>query len=114
MTAFMGSYTLKHNFADSKELSYKATELKKSLDEIRDLGTDFATFMKKEMENENGELVNAINQEIIDQHRNHNLILDHCEDTITSLTNNYTNYVNDMRKQDVTLYYKFISIVESM
>ncbi|TXC92670.1 hypothetical protein FS935_00200 [Metabacillus litoralis] len=109
----MGSFTTKHVFADSKELSYKATPLKNALEEIRDLGIDFTTFMKKEMENENGELVEAINQEIIDQHRNHNLILDYCEDTITSMTNTYTDYVNDMRKQDVTLYYKFVSYVEN-
>ncbi len=110
---FMGSFTISHNFAESKELSYKVTPFKSSIEEIRHLGTDFATFMKKEMEQENGELVDAIIQEIINQHRNHNLILDHCEDTLTAMANNYTNYVNDRRTQDVTIYYTFNAFDES-
>lgn len=103
----MGSFTISHHFADSKELSYKATILKNTISEIRGLSTDFTTFMKNEMETQNGDLVDAINKEMMDQHKNHTVILEYLEDTITSMTNNYTDIVNDMRTQDVTLYYTY-------
>ncbi|MDL4840542.1 hypothetical protein [Aquibacillus rhizosphaerae] len=103
----MSRMRMVYNFAKSVNLDNNRYTFYNQTDKLRRLNTDIVSYIKNELEHSDGDIVDSIKKEIIDHQQQSNIKIDHLEDDIDKMSRDYTDHVNDMRKQNITVYYDY-------
>lgn len=93
-------------FLRHDEMESKPAQLNKSLQEIRTQMQSLEKLLKDELENQKGELADSIKEELDVKMKQTKSVISQMEREHISKINIYKNIVDEMRRQDVTLYYQ--------
>ncbi|WP_026679022.1 hypothetical protein [Fictibacillus gelatini] len=94
-----------HKFEDELDLRYKANRFIKQLNVMEALSMELAKFIQKETDNSEGSIIEAINQEVEYRSMYIKGYSDFYEKGMKEKAQTYTNHINDMNQQELTLYY---------
>lgn len=93
-------------FLTRDEMENKSNLLNKPLREISDHMISLEKLLRDELEKQQGELVESIKEELDVKMKRTKLAISQMEREHISKVNSYKNIIEEMRRQDVTLYYK--------
>lgn len=93
-------------FLTHDEMESKPAQLNKSLQEIRKHMQSLEKLLKDELEKQKGELADSIKEQLDVKMKRTKSAFSQMEREHISKVNIYKNIVDEMRKQDVTLYYQ--------
>jgi dsDNA-binding SOS-regulon protein len=93
-------------FLTHDEMENKSAQLNKPLREIRDQMLSLEELLRDELEKQQGELVDRIKEELDVKMKRTKSAISEMEREHISKVNSYKNIIEEMRRQDVTLYYK--------
>jgi len=93
-------------FLTRDEMENKSNHLNKPLREIRDHMSSLERLLGDELERQKGELADHIKEELDVKMKRTKSAISQMEREHISKVNSYKNIVEEMRRQDITLYYQ--------
>lgn len=98
--------SLSYLFLTRDEMENKSNQLNKPLREMRDHMSSLEKLLRDELEKQKGELADCIKEQLDVKMKRTKSAISQMEREHISKVNSYKNIVEEMRRQDITLYYK--------
>jgi hypothetical protein len=104
----MGQLNMLHNFGVEQDFMYKADTFIQQLERMSELDLELVYFIRDEMIYGRGQIIDKTN-EAIEQYQEKNLSNNYLyRDHMKTTASLYTDMINEMRGQNITLYYDII------
>ena len=104
----MGQLNIFYHFDVEKDFMYKANTFIQQLNRMSELDAELVHLIHHEMKYDKGQIIDKTN-EAIEQYQKRNLLSnDLYKNSMNTVAWRYTNMINDMRGQNITLYYDVI------
>jgi hypothetical protein len=104
----MGQLNMLYNFGLEQDFMYKADTFIQQLDRMSELDLELVYFIRDEMMYGSGQIIDKTN-EAIKQYQEKNLSNNYMfRDDMKTAASLYTDMINEMRGQNITLYYDVI------
>ncbi|WP_257351523.1 hypothetical protein [Pseudalkalibacillus decolorationis] len=97
--------TTNHRILETNNLSYKAKNINKHLDDLIDLNTRLEKLIKEETSSDQGKTINAIHDTITENGGKHKEELGAMKGDIENYVKTFETQIEQMNKQSITLYY---------
>ena len=97
-----------HQFFIYEDLTYKSNSFLKNIQELEKLGQDLQDHIQKETDNQQGKIIEAINESIQNQEKVNTAYHDAYETVMKNMAAHYSHHIADMNWQKLTLYYEVI------
>jgi len=100
--------TISYGFDTYKDLTHKSQVFVQKIEQLENLGDELVAFIKEETSKGDGEIMDAIMETVV-KHEEHNKLYHGAYKTVMrNMANYYSDLINDMYRQDITLYYQVI------
>jgi hypothetical protein len=104
----MGQLNMLYNFGPEQDFTYKADTFIQQLERMSDLDLELLYFVRDQLKDSYGQIIDKTN-EAIKQYQENNLSINYTfRDDMRYVASLYTDMINEMRAQDITLYYDVI------
>jgi hypothetical protein len=102
----MGQIYKMYEFETDLDLRYKAVEFKNLLDQMAILGVGMTMLIKDELKDSSGKLIEEINHTILENQKKNEAMISEQLSAMDTMALQYSNYINDMNKQYITISYE--------
>jgi Tol biopolymer transport system component len=104
----MGQLNIFYHFDVEQDFMYKANTFIQQLNRMSELDAELVHFIHQELNDSSGQIIEKTN-EAMEQYQKRNLLSnDLYKNSMNTAARHYTNMINDMRGQHITLYYDVI------
>jgi hypothetical protein len=104
----MGQLNMLYHFGPEQDFTYKADTFIQQLERMSDLDLELLYFVRDQLKDSYGQIIDKTN-EAIKQYQENNLSINYTfRDDMRYVASLYTDMINEMRAQDITLYYDVI------
>uniref|UniRef100_A0A7U3YD06 Uncharacterized protein n=1 Tax=Geobacillus sp. (strain Y4.1MC1) TaxID=581103 RepID=A0A7U3YD06_GEOS0 len=104
----MGQLNMFYHFDVEQDFMYKANTFIQQLNRMSELDAELVHLIHQEMKYGRGQIIDKTN-EAVEQYQKRNLLSnDLYKNSMNTAAQRYTNMINDMRGQHITLYYDVI------
>lgn len=99
-----------YHFEKEQDLSYKSNAFVRNLEDLERLAVKLNALVSDETSSSKGKIIKKINQTIEEDMRNCQLYYNASRNSMKNSAKEYTELVNDMRAQHMTLHYEVIEM----
>ncbi|MDY0406829.1 hypothetical protein P5G51_017015 [Virgibacillus sp. 179-BFC.A HS] len=107
-----GQQKLWHQFEANVDLTYKGDGFVDCFTELEELARKLYQLVEDETENSEGEIIERIDKVIMEQTEFNQIYCHASKTSMKGIAERYTDLVNDMNTQEITLFYNIIDMGE--
>jgi hypothetical protein len=104
----MGQLNMLYNFDVEQDFMYKANTFIQQLNRMSELDAELVHLIHHEMKYGRGQIIDKTNEAIEQYQKTNQSYNDMYKNSMNTAALRYTNMINDMRGQNITLYYDVI------
>lgn len=105
----MGQLNMFYHFDVEQDFMYKASMFIQQLNRMSELDAELVHLIHHEMKDDRGQIINKTNEAIEQYQKNNQSHSDMYKNSMHTAAWRYTYMINDMREQNITLYYDVVT-----
>jgi hypothetical protein len=105
-----GQQTLIYNFDTEVDLTYKADAFTSRLEKLDDIAMNLNQLVKNELQNSKGKIIKESIKAMEKQTEENRMYYNESKTSMKNMAVRYTDIVNDMNRQQLTLHYNIIKM----